>query len=163
MKTKHRKASKAKRRWQADPSTIYRVMGNHQDFTPDEQAAIVVPCRLAFEKIRQGLGVEDDFHCLAAACNVSLISAEKISPLVESVCLVARDAMLRTLARYKETGKLGFDGPALTSVPDMLEVYEQLVGLLKPHQLREAMSEALHRARVGQGLDQPEFDTETVE
>lgn len=162
MKTKHRTASKAKRKWQADPSAIYRVMGRHQEFTPDEQAALIVPGRMAFERIKLGEGKDDDFHCLAAATNVSLVSAEKISPLVESVCIIARDAMLRCKERHTKTGRWGFDGPALSEIADMLDVYEQLIALLKPHQLQDAMTEALRRASSGHGLDQPEFEMENV-
>lgn len=158
MKTKHRNAAKAKRKWQADPSTIYRVMGAHQSFTPEERVAMVLPGRLSFEHIKLGTGKDDDFHCLAAACNVSLVSAEKISPLVESVCLVARDALLRCKDRHAKTNRWGFDGPALSAITDMLDVYEQLVELLKPHQLQSAMTEALRRAGNGQGLHQPEFE-----
>jgi hypothetical protein len=132
MKTKHRNASKAKRKWQADPSTIYRTMGKFQDFTPEEKGQIVAPCRLAFERIRLGEGKSNDFICLSDACNVSMVRAEKISPLVESVCLVARDALLRCKSRFYKTGRWGFDGPALSAITDMLDVYEQMAGLPKP-------------------------------
>lgn len=162
MRTKHRTASKAKRRWQADPSTIYRVMGAHQAFTTEEQGQMVAPVRLAFEHIKLGDGQDDDFHCLAAACNVSLVSAEAISPLVESVCLVARDALLRCKERYAKTQRWGFDGPAIGSIADMLGIYEQLIELLKPRQLQDAMTEALRRARTGNGLHQPEFELDAA-
>jgi hypothetical protein len=162
MSKKHRTASKAKRRYHADPSAIYRLMSAHQDFTQDEQAALVVPARLAFERIKSGAGQEDDFHCLAAACNVSLVSAEKISPLVESACLMARDALLRCKERYTKTQRWGFDGPALGEIAEMLDVYEQLVGLLKPRQLQDAMTEVLRRSKNGAGLEQPEFQLENA-
>ena len=162
MKTKHRNASKAKRRYQADPGVISRVMGKFQDFTPEEQRHITLPVQLAFEHIKAGAGTDDDFHCLAAACNVAIICSEKIDPLVEVVCLAARDALLRCKEREAKTGRWGFDGPALSEIVEMIDVYTQLAQLLKPVQLQAAMTEALQRARTGHGLDQPEFDVESA-
>jgi hypothetical protein len=160
MKSNHRTASKAKRKWQADPSTIYRTMGKFQDFTPEVHRHITLPVQLAFERIKAGTATDDDFHCLAAACNVSLVCSEKISPLVEVTCLAARDALLRCKARKAKTGRWGFDGPALSEIVEMIDVYTQLTQLLKPVQLQNAMTEALRRARTGNGLHQPEFEME---
>jgi hypothetical protein len=160
MKTKHRTASKAKRKWQADPSTIYRTMGKFQDFTPEVHRQITLPVQLAFERIKAGTATDDDFHCLAAACNVSIVCSEKIDPLVEVACLSARDALLRCKERNAKTGRWGFDGPALSEIVEMIDVYTQLTQLLKPVQLQNAMTEALRRARTGNGLHQPEFEME---
>jgi hypothetical protein len=160
MRTKHRNLSKAKRRFQADPSVIYRVMGKFQDFTPDEHRQITLPVQLAFERIKAGAGTDGDFHVLAAACNVSMVCSEKIDPLVEVACLTARDALLRCKERHTKTGRWGFDGPALSEVVEMIDVYTQLAKLLKPVQLQNAMTEALRRARNGDGLHQPEFELE---
>lgn len=162
MKSKHRNASKAKRRWQADPSVIYRVMSANQEFTPDEHAKLNLPVRLAFEKIKNGAGTDDDFHILAAAANVSLVCSEKIDPLVEGVCLAARDALLRTNDRHTRTGRWGFDGPALAEVIEMIDVYSQLTSLLKPMQLQKAMNDTIARASRGDGLEIPEFCLETA-
>ena len=162
MRTKYRTAAKAKRKYQADPCVIYRVMGKHQDFTPAEHCQITLPVQLAFEKIKAGAGSEDDFHCLAAACNVSIVCSEKIDPLVEVACLAARDALLRCKERHTKTGRWGFDGPALSEVVEMIDVYTQLAKLLKPVQLQNAMTEAIRRARIGHGLHQPEFRMEAA-
>ena len=162
MRSEHRTAAKAKRRWTADPSSIYRVMGKFQDFTPDEHRDITLPVQLAFERIKAGTGAEDDFSCLAASCNVSLVCSEKIDPLVEVSCLTAREALLRCKERHTKTGRWGFDGPALSEIVEMIDVYTQLAQLLKPVQLQSAITEALRRARTGQGLHQPEFEMETT-
>lgn len=162
MKTKHRTAAKAKRKWQADPSVIYRVMSKFQDFTPDEHRKITLPVQLAFERIKSGAGTEDDFHCLAAACNVSRVCSEKIDPLVKVVCLTATDALWRCKERHDKTGRWGFDGPALSEIVEMIDVFTQLAQLLKPVQLQDAMTEAMRRSRTGQGLHQPEFELEAA-
>jgi hypothetical protein len=151
-----------KRKYRADPSTIYRVIGKNQDFTTEEKGQIVDPCRKAFDRIRSGDGKTNDFIILSDASNVSLVRAEKINPLVESVCLVARDALLRCKSRFYKTGRWGFDGPAISAIADMLDVYEQMVDLLKPHQIQDDLAEAMRRERDGDGLDHPEFQLEAA-
>jgi hypothetical protein len=42
----------------------------------------------------------------------------------------------------------------------MLDVYEQMAGLLKPHQIQDDLAEAMRRERDGQGLDHPDFEME---
>lgn len=96
MKTSHRQASHAKRRWQADPSSIYRVMNKLQPFTDAEQHRLTNPVKLAYEKLRTGAATEPDFHVLAASINVTMILAERIDPLAEKVavderCVKCRD------------------------------------------------------------------------
>lgn len=157
MKNKYRKASKAKRKYHADPGIIYRVMGKFQDFTADEHREITLPVQISFERIKSGAGTDGDFHTLASACNVSLVCSEKIDQLVEVACIAARDALLRAKERHNKTGRWGFDGPAISDIGEMIDVYNQLAKLLKPVQLQNAMNEALRRASTGHGIYQPEF------
>ena len=103
MKTAHRKAAHAKRRYQADPSSLFKVMNKLQPFTPDEVATVVVPARIAFEKLRNGIGTEDDYNTRVGAVNVTIVLAEKIDPLAEQSAIAARDAVIRTLERQVTT------------------------------------------------------------
>lgn len=152
MKTQHRNASHAKRRWQADPSSIYRLMNKLQLFTPDEQHRLTNPVRLAFEKLRTGVAIEPDFHVLAASINVTMILAEKIDPLAEQSAVAARDGMLRTWQRYQRTGLLGFDGPALQDLPIAIDLHDQLMAMLTPLQVSEAVQEVNARMQAGEVL-----------
>ncbi len=149
MKTAHRTASRAKRRWAADPSTIYRLMGRAQGFTPEEQAQLNLPTRLAFEHIRVGSGTDEDFHTLAAAVNVAMVCAERIDALVEEACIQARDALTALHARRARSGRWGFDGPGMQHVLAAIDIYEQLTKLLNAGQLQDAMAECVRRMRTG--------------
>ena len=104
MKTAHRTASQYKRRWQADPGAIYRVMGRLQPFTPAEQLNLNLPPRVAYESLRTGAGEEMDFHTLAGAVNVAMVRAEVIDPLAEQTAITARDALMRCWQRHQATG-----------------------------------------------------------
>lgn len=150
MKTAHRTAAKAKRRWTADPSAIYRVMGRVLPFTPDEQAQLNLPVLLAIDSIAHGKGSEADFHTLAAAVNVALVCAESIDPLVEKTCTDARDSLMRMHARQMRHGSWGFDGPGYQQVREAVDVYQQLTSLLTGGQLKEAMQECMRRVNVGE-------------
>lgn len=153
MNTEQRKASRAKRRFQADPTAIFRVLGRVQPFTTEEQAQINLPVMLALDSISHGKGEESDFHTLAAAVNISMICAERIDPLVEKTCTDARDALMRVHARFMKHGTWGFDGPGYLAVKDAADVYCQLTSLLTGGQLKEAMQECLQRMQAGQVME----------
>ena len=130
--------------------SIYKVIGSATGFTPDEQAAIQLPVRAAYDNLLRGPGCEEDFHTLAAAVNVAMICAEKIDQLVEISCVAARDAMMRLHARHQKLGSWGFDGPAIGQVELAVDVYEQLTSLLTGGQLKAAMSECIRRMKAGE-------------
>lgn len=153
MNSTHRAAAHAKRRWQADPSAIYRVFGRVQTFTEEEQAQLNLPVLIALDSIAHGHGEESDFHTLAAAVNVAMICAEKIDPLVEKTCTDARDALMRMHARQIKHGTWGFDGPGYTAVKDAADVYQQLTALLTGGQLKDAMQECVRRMQAGDVLE----------
>lgn len=150
MKTAHRTASQHKRKWQADPGSIYRLMNRIQPFTEPEQTQLNIPPRSAYESLRTGRGTEEDFHTLAVVVNVVLIRSEKIDPLMEQSAQAACAAMMRTWARHKSSGRWGFDGPALQDIPPVIELHEQLIALSTPQQMMEAMREAIRRMDAGE-------------
>ena len=137
-------------RYKADPSAIYRVMSKIQMFTDDEQIKLKLPVREAFERIKNGSGVENDFHTLAAAVNVTMVRAEKIDPLAEETAIHAKAALMRTLHRHQATGRWGFDGPALSEIADCIDLHEQLIELQTPLQMQEAMQTVIARMDAGE-------------
>lgn len=152
MKTAHRQASHAKRRWQADPAALYRLMNRLQPFTPTEQLRLNLPPRVAYESLRTGRGEEADFHTLAGAVNVAMVRAETINPLAEQTAITARDALMRCWQRHQASGRWGFDGPALQDLPPALDLYEQLLALSTPQQMQDAMAETIRRMESGNHL-----------
>lgn len=152
MNTAQRNASRAKRRYAADPSAIYRVFGRIQPFTPSEQLRLNLPPRVAYESLRTGPGEEGDFHTLAGAVNVTMVMAESIDPLAEQTATLARDALMRVLQRHQATGRWGFNWQDLRDIPPALELYEQLLQLSTPLQMQAAMAETIRRMDSGNHL-----------
>lgn len=150
MKSKHRTSNPHKRRWKADPKSLYNVMNKIQKFTDEEQARLTTPMRLAYEKLRTGAGTEPDYHLLAACVNVTMVLAEKIDPLAEQSAVAARDALVRCWDRFERTKRLGFDGPALQDLPVAIDLHDQLMALLTPLQVHAAAMEVAARKDNGQ-------------
>lgn len=153
MKTAHRIASRAKRRYVADPMAIYRVFGRTTGFTEAEQRQLNLPVRLAFDSFIKRTAEEPDFHTLAAAVNIAMVCSESIDPLVEQSCVAGRDAMQRVWKRHAETGQWGLDGPAMVEIEQTIEIYEQLVRLLTGGQLKDAMAECIRRMQAGEVME----------
>lgn len=152
MKTKHRVASHAKRKFMADPLAMYRLFNKIKPFDADEQMQLNLPVRLAFESLKSGKGEEGDFHTLAAAVNVCMIRSESIDPMAEMTAIAGRDAMVRTWERFQRTSKFGFDGLALQDLPIVIDLHEQLIALSTPKQMADAMQTAIKRMDAGQHL-----------
>jgi hypothetical protein len=152
MKTKHRIASRAKRspgRYQADPSSIYRLMNKLQPFTDGELLRLNMPVRMSYESIRSGQGVDDDFHTLAAAINTAMVRSETIDDLCVKTCQIAQAALFRCIERHHRLGAWGFDALALQEIPAAIELHESILELSTPVQMQDAMREVLVRQRQG--------------
>jgi len=141
-----------RKHYPADPRSMYRVFGRVQEFTPEEQNALTMPVKDAYEAFTNGKAIEDDYHTLAACMNVTMICAEKIHPTVIECAVVGRDAMWRVWERFQKIGQFGFDGPARDEVLAVIEVYEQLSALLTGGQLKSAMVECIKRMKDGDVL-----------
>lgn len=150
MNTAHRTASQHKRRWQADPLAMFRTINKIEPFTPAELMRLELPIRMSFEAIKTGKGVESDFHDLAAAINTTMVRSEQIDPLCEQTAIAARDALMRTWHRFEATGRLGFDGPALSQIEAGIELHEQLIRLSTPLQMVQALRTVIARGKCGE-------------
>jgi hypothetical protein len=155
MKTQHRRAAKAKRRHQADPQAIYKLIAKVQPFTQTEQTTLTLPVRLSWEAFCDGTATEEDFHNLACCANVSLLRAEQIDALAVELCQRAQDALMTILDRHQRTGKWGVDYLAREHIPPLLDFYEQLIELSTPLQMHTAMQQTIARMQQGHTLTQP--------
>jgi len=150
MNTAHRTASATKRRWTADPMSMFKVMNKIEPFNSEELLRLELPIRLSFEALRTGKGMENDFHDLAAAINTAMVRSEDVDPLCELTAIAARDALMRCWHRHQRTGAWGFDGPALLEVEAGIDLHEQLVRLSTPLQMIEALRTVMQRGRCGE-------------
>lgn len=152
MRTSHRKASKAKRQFKADPSSIYKVMGRVQPFTTPERDELLNPVKAAFERMKTGKAEREDFDTLGAMSNICLIRSEDIDPLCVVATQRCQDALMRCLRRFESTGRWGFDGLGIQDVEIVIDFYAQLIELSTPQQMKEAMLIVLDRTKQGEVL-----------
>ena len=147
MKSKHRNAAKAKRRYQADPLAMFRLINRLEPFTEDDVVKLTLPTRLAFEAIKNGTATTDHFDELAVSINATLVRAEAIDPACVDTCITAQRALLRCKERYQRTGRLGWDGLGLQEVPPALDLHEEIIANSTPHQMTEALLEQYSRIK----------------
>jgi hypothetical protein len=144
-----------KRKYQADPMSMFKTMNKVEPFSAKELTQLNMPVRMAFDCLRTGEGKEMHFHTLAAAVNVALVRSESIDPLCVETCQRAQDALMSVLARSKRLGKWGLDAAGLQDIPPAIELHEQLLQLSTPLQMQKAMNETIQRMNAGHGLEIP--------
>lgn len=141
-----RSSPKRRRKYTADKLSLFRLLNKLQPFTEAEQTKLALPLRMAFESIKTGKGTFDDLSDIGAAINTTIVRSESIGGACYDAAIAARDALLRCLHRYRATGRVGFDGPAISDVEIALEVHEQLFALSTPLQMQQALIEVIKRA-----------------
>ena len=149
---KHKHPPHAKRRYQADPMAMFKAFDRVKPLDEEDCTSVVLPVREAFERMRVGNAKDGDFDTMAAALNVALIRAERIDPICVDMVKRSLDALMRTRGRFETHGVWGFDGPALSEIPEAIEFYDQLIELSTPVQMMGAMRETNKRMSKGQTL-----------
>jgi hypothetical protein len=129
---------KPKRRHQADHGAVLRLLFRSAPYNAAELDDKKQPIRASYAALKSGTGTEVDFENLDIAICTTLVRSRSIDELCVITATVARDALERTWARYQRTGRFGFDGPALASVQDAIELHEQLLDLSTPKQMMDA-------------------------
>jgi len=138
-----------RRRWQKDPSAIYRVMGMRQPFTQAEQVKLNLPVREALQSMRDGTGNDVHWNTLAAITNVCLLRGERIAPDVMDVAKDGQMAVLSIKDRFDRTGKWGVSHDDLVNLEACIDLHEQLIELSTPAQMLQAFRDVLTRMKAG--------------
>ena len=141
-----------KRKWRADPSTIYRVLSRTQPYTQAEQAHLAIPAYDSLNRITSGQGEPKDIDILGTVINISLVLSEATHPECVNVCLDAALAAINAKERWKKMNRIGFDGPGLEAVRVVLDMYDQYLQTITPLQHQRAMVKVNERIANGQFL-----------
>jgi len=150
MRKKSLYARKCATRPAKDASSIYRVMSRIQPFTEDEIASLLVPVQLSFEKLRNGIGDWDDYQTIRAAANIVMVRAKEIGSDCVAIVKPAANALVRCKVRFEKMGRWGLDGPAMSELADMICLYQQMLELSTPLQIKQAMKETLRLIDQGE-------------
>ncbi|MBC7680753.1 MAG: hypothetical protein H7172_00330 [Ferruginibacter sp.] len=147
-----RKRSKRKVR-PIDFLSVYRLTGRNSQFTPDEQAEVMVTTRKSFQAFIDRTAVRQDYDQLATAVSVAMVAAERIDVQVVDVCVPGVAAIGRAYERHIKTGQWGLDGPAKAEIADALDIYEQMMALMTGGQMHNAMVEVMQRQADGNVIE----------
>lgn len=77
---------------------------------------------LALDAMTKGLGSVADWRTLADTLNLTeMMGNSGIGPEALPTCELAEQALLKAKDRYERTGKMGFDGPSIKAMRDLIE------------------------------------------
>ncbi len=154
----HKRTMRNPARWQADPTTALALIAHRTPMAGEHAAACSNEVRLAWHHLCHGSGTTAHFDAVATAMNVCLVRAETIGADAVEVAIRAQGAMVAMQQRYLRCARLGPDADALAHVPIALDLYDQLLQLSSPLQMRNALAESLDRIAAGHTLTprQPE-------
>jgi hypothetical protein len=151
----------ARRRARQDPlrarydhlTSIYRVIGRIQPFTPDEAAELSLPVHAAFDGLLNGTATDAEYHTLVAITEVCLLMAEQIDQGLPAVVREAKLGLSRCRARKLSLGRYGLDGPARQDIAAVVDMHDQLLELCTPLQLSNAMKSVIARIDAGETFE----------
>jgi hypothetical protein len=160
---KKRKAhsGKTKVRPKADYSAIYRVIGALQLLQDKELQEVTLEPRISYQAMRDGRGDHNDYEALRGITLIAKELSKKTSIQCVEVCEDGLAALTRCKSRHDTLGKWGFDGLALVSLADVLDLYDQFMRLSTSAQLVAAMQAVLIAIKP-QAFQKPEANKELV-
>lgn len=100
MRTAHRTAAHAKRKYQADPFAMFKVVARTTGFNQAEQTACALPVRIAWGALKGGTANENDIATLTDVIAICTVAGQNMDALVEETCDAARRAMCAVADRF---------------------------------------------------------------
>lgn len=123
------------------------VIGSWLPGTSQISNSVLVEARMAYQLIKDGLITAeqtDPFDMLAHVVGVAKLRAieiggedPEVNPMVP-ILYLAEDALRRTRARWEQSKRWGFDGPAIRELADALYIYEEIISVSSPQQMADA-------------------------
>jgi hypothetical protein len=130
-----------------DPSFTINKTKWMQTYTEEEAAELANKSRMAWFKITNGSGNEDDFDTLATMMNVIGILSEEIDKSLLSITQPASMAMAEMKIRYFKHGKFGADANALKTIPLALDLHDEILRHMNPQKMIDTIEIAIKRLK----------------
>ena len=140
---KFKRANRDRNRTQSAPTGGLGIIPLAQQYSDDEFRRLSVHARLAWQKLANGLGTQDDFEMLATCLNVAAVMAADIDDLVLDVLDRGMTAMVNMKERYMRLGRFGADAQALQAIPHALDVHDEIIKNSTPMQTVAALRTAM--------------------
>ena len=144
-----------RRPYRVDRSAWAHAVGMQQQLTDDQRTDLGIAIHASIERIRIGAPLEQDWHTLAAACNVSLVLCERgVGAEYLDDIKAAQDALVEILHRQRRTGRWAFHGAGYVAIARAVEIHEAQLGAITRDSARAAMLEVRNRVDRGQVLNE---------
>lgn len=127
MRTAHRTAAHAKRKYQEDPFALFKVVARTTGFNQAEQTACALPVRIAWDALKGGTANENDIATLTDVIAICTVAGQNMDALVEETCEAARRAMCAVADRFIRCQRWGVDAAALRDIPPIVDFFEELL------------------------------------
>jgi len=139
-----RKRSKY-RPYRVDPGAGMHAIAMQHGMADDQLLDLGMAIHTSIERMRLGMGIELDFHTLAAMVNVSLILCERgVGPEYLDDIKIAQDALI----------EMAFHGVGYTALSRAVQIHEAQLANITRDSARAAMLEVRRRVDRGEVLNQ---------
>lgn len=119
----------------ADPLAMYAALSSSRRFEEDEKVAVLLPVRMAFDAVSNGVYSDDDVCNLYTATCLSLKVTSPSDPMHQQ-CLNASEALLLAYDRLSENDACVIFGELqIAEILTTVEIYEALVEQVAPLKL----------------------------
>jgi hypothetical protein len=118
-----------------DPLAMYAALSSSRRFEEEEKVAVLLPVRIAFEAVSNGIYSDDDVCNLYTATCLSLKVTSPSDPMHQH-CLNASEALLMAYERLTEDDVcVTFKKLQIAEILTTVEIYEALVEQIAPLKL----------------------------
>lgn len=137
-----------------DPRAWQHAIAMQHGMTRDQLDDLGFAIHEGIERMRNGLGLAEDYWTLAAMANVSLILCERdVGAEHMHIIYAAQHALMSIMERHKRTGKWGFSGSEMQAINTAAQLHEQQIANVPRITCRGALFEARRRAVQGHILE----------
>lgn len=139
---------------QRNPLAWQNAIAMQHGLTQGQRDDLGLAIHTGIERMRNGIGLEEDFWTFAAMANVSLILCERgVGAERLLVVYAVQEALLDIKARHERSGKWGFSGPEMLAINEAAGLHEAQIAGVPRVECRDALLEARRRAAKGLVLE----------
>lgn len=146
MNREQRRAAKFKRgqRWDrnqamANPSAGLTRINLIKPYSADDFARLSKQARLAWYKLSNGQGTQQDYDMLGGNLNCVSVIVDKVDPMQHELLLRAMEGLARMRDRYDRLGRFGADADLLGSMPVALDIMDDVLSQATPKTMLQAL------------------------
>lgn len=131
-------ASKTRKRYLPHPGGTMAAIWRSRPMAESEQRTIAIEVHLAWQAMLDGTATVEHFDSLAMAINVVDALAIELGDAAKEITQPGKDALQGIRDRYLRIKRFGVDAPAIRDIPPALELHDECLRTMSPHQFQRA-------------------------